>query len=185
MGTIKNFKYKLIKNFISEDEKNLMKNYCIMKHRNNFNSFDEDQSDNRDTMFYGDPMTESLMLKKRDFMEKETGLKLSPTYSFWRCYTKFADLKKHKDRPSCEISVTVNIGSDGTKWPIFINNKKFICEPGDGVIYLGCEYEHWREEFKGDYSIQTFLHYVDKNGPNKEWVLDKRKQFGLDKNLEI
>jgi hypothetical protein len=37
-------------------------------------------------------------------------------------------------------------------------------EPGDAAIYSGCEIEHWREEFKGDWHAQTFLHYVDKNG---------------------
>ena len=185
MGTIRDLKYKLVKNFLSKDEINLFKNYCIIQHRNNYHNFDDLQSDNRDTKYYADPLAESLMLNKLSLMQKETNLELLPTYSYWRLYTKFADLKKHTDRPSCEISVTVNIDSDGTDWPIIINGKSFDCKPGDGVIYLGCEYEHWREEFVGDYYIQTFLHYVDKNGPNKEWSMDKRKQFGLDKTQEI
>ena len=180
MGTIKNFKYKLIKNFISEEERNILKGYCELKHRNNFNSFDDLQSDNRDTMYYGDPITDTLMLNKKIIVEKETGLNLLPTYSFWRCYSKFANLEKHVDRPSCEVSVTANIGSDAG-WPLYVNGEKFDCEAGDGVIYLGCEYEHWREEFSGDYCIQTFLHYVNKDGPNKEWHKDKRKLFGQNK----
>ena len=101
------------------------------------------------------------MVNKLDLMQKETGLELLPTYAFWRMYTINADLKKHKDRESCEISATVMLGSDGTPWPIFIGGTEINLEPGDAAIYLGCEVEHWREEFKGDWHTQTFLHYVD------------------------
>jgi hypothetical protein len=96
-------------------------------------------------------------------------------------YTLNANLDKHKDRPACEVSVTVMIGSDGTKWHIFMAGKEFELKTGDAVIYLGCELEHWREEFKGDWHAQTFLHYVNKNGPNKEWHLDKRLTLGQQK----
>jgi hypothetical protein len=46
------------------------------------------------------------------------------------------------------------------------------------LFILGCEIEHWREEFKGDWHAQTFLHYVDKNG---EWF--KIKNGLKDKRL--
>ena len=181
MGTIKDFKYKLIKNFLTKEEINLLKDYCRIKHRTNINSFDFHQNDNGDTYFYGDPVMESLMINKIKIMEKETGLELYPTYAFWRMYTMFADLKKHKDRPACEISVTVMIGSDETKWPIFMDGNQIELEPGDAVIYLGCELEHWREEFKGDWHAQCFLHYINKNGPYKEWAKDKRFLYGTTK----
>mgnify|MGYP003649126177 FL=1 len=175
MGTIgKDFNYKLIKNFISKQEINLLKVYTEIKHRSNFSKFDFNQSGIGATKFYGDPITESLMFKYKSKMEKVTGKKLLPTYSFWRMYTYNADLKKHKDRPSCEISATVNISNDGTKWPIFMDNKPFNLEPGDAAIYLGCEIEHWREKFKGDYNAQVFLHYVDAFGKNTEYLMDKR-----------
>jgi hypothetical protein len=93
-------------------------------------------------------------------------------------YTINADLKKHTDRESCEISVTVMIGSDGTKWPIYMDGVELYLEPGAAAIYLCCEVEHWRDEFKGDWHAQTFLHYVDKNGLNKEWARDKRIFYG-------
>ena len=181
MGTIKDFKYKLIKNFLTEGEIKLLTDYCRIKHRLNFDSFDLHQNNNGDTFFYADPLMESLMINKMDLMQKETGLELLPTYAFWRMYTMFADLKKHKDRSSCEISVTVMIGSDGTSWPIYMDGTEINMEPGDAAIYLGCEIEHWREEFTGDWHAQTFLHYVDKNGPFKEWVKDKRLMFGMQK----
>ena len=181
MGTIRDHKYKLIKKFLTVEEIKLLTDYCRMKHRINFTDFDHVQNDNGDTSFYGDPLMESLMLNKIELMQKETGLELLPTYAFWRMYTLHADLKKHKDRPSCEISVTVMIGSDGTRWPIYMDGTEINLEIGDAAIYLGCEVEHWREEFTGDWQAQTFLHYVDKNGPNKEWVKDKRLLYGIPK----
>jgi hypothetical protein len=179
MGTIKDFKYKLIKNFLTREEIVLLKDYCRIKHRLNIDSFDYKQNDNGDTSFYADPLMESLMVNKIELIQKETGLELLPTYAFWRMYTLHADLKKHRDRPSCEVSATVMIGSDGTSWPIYINGTEINLEPGDGAIYLGCEIEHWREEFEGDWHAQTFLHYVDKNGLNKEWFKDKRPLYGI------
>ena len=52
MGTIKDFKYKLIKNFLTKEEIKLLTDYCRIIHRINFNSFDFEQSDNGDTRFY-------------------------------------------------------------------------------------------------------------------------------------
>jgi hypothetical protein len=178
MESIKNFKYKLIKNFLTKEEVKLLRDYCRIRHRINYDNFDNIQNKNQDTYFYADPLMESLLVNKLNVMEKETGLELLPTYAFWRMYTMFADLEKHKDRPSCEISVTVMLGSDGTPWPIFMEGTEINMEPGDAAVYLGCEIEHWREEFKGDWHAQTFLHYVDKNGKNKEWFKDKRYLYG-------
>lgn len=172
LGTLKkDFKFKLVKNFLDESELKLLQEYVIISHRNNQSKFDFVQNNNGDTMDYNNPLMCSLLIKKIDRMQKETGLELNPTYAFWRCYSMFSELTKHKDRPSCEVSVTVMIGSDGTKWPIFMDGEAIECEPGDAAIYLGCEIEHWRDPFQGDWHAQAFLHYVDKNGPyaNNKW----------------
>ena len=183
MGIIgKDFKYKKITNFLTKEEVLLLHNYCITSHILNTESFDTVQNNNGDTYFYGDKVMESLLLTKLNLMEKETGKKLLPTYAFWRMYTKFADLKKHTDRKACEISVTVNIGSsEKNSWPIFIEETSVELSPGDGIIYLGCELEHWRKPFNGDWAAETFLHYVDKDGPKKDEYMDKRKCWGIQK----
>ena len=67
--TIKDFKYKLIKNFLNKEEIQLLTNYCRIKHRINFDSFDWMLNDNLDTYFYGDPLMESLMVSKLDLMQ--------------------------------------------------------------------------------------------------------------------
>ena len=44
--------------------------------------------------------------------------------------------------------------------------------PGDAVVYKGCDIEHSRREFEGEEYIQVFLHYVDIDGPYKDHVYD-------------
>ena len=135
---------------------------------------------------YGDIAMETLLLKCQPDMEKATGLKLYPAYTYARIYKKGDILKRHKDRFSCEISTTLNLGGDN--WPIYVEpsgkeNKKGVkvnLKPGDMLIYLGCELEHWREPFEGDECVQVFLHYnnVETKGA-QENMFDGRLHIGL------
>jgi hypothetical protein len=173
MGIIrKDFRYKLIKNFFTKEELKIGTHYYHLMHKRNDSKFDPFQGINNDSVFTDDCFGDVLLMKKKELMEKETGLKLFPTYAYTRFYTHNAQLKKHRDRPSCEISISAMWDSDGTKWPLYVNGKPIEMERGDAVIYLGCEDEHWREPFTGDYHIQTFFHYIDKVGPNKDHVYD-------------
>ena len=184
MGTLKkDFKYKIVNNFLNKDEINIFKNYLNLKLKIKYDSFDHMQiSTTNDSHWYGDPLIETMLLRKIKKMEEETGLKLSPTYGYSRVYTFGAVLDKHKDRHACEISVTVMIGSSGEEWPIYMDGTKLNLNPGDAAIYLGCEVEHWREEFKGDWHMQFFLHYVDKNGNYSHLEVDERPLLGMPKN---
>ena len=67
---------------------------------------------------------ETLLMMVQPKMEKLTGLKLNPTYSYARIYKRGDVLKRHKDRFSCEISTTMNLGGD--PWPIYIESKKSL-----------------------------------------------------------
>ena len=122
-------------------------------------------------------------------METHTGLKLSPTYSYARIYKKGDDLKRHKDRFSCEISTTLNLGGD--PWPIYLEPSgeegkegiKVDLEPGDMLVYRGIDLEHWRYKFEGENCGQVFLHYNNEEHPdaskNKN---DGRVHLGLPKD---
>ena len=129
---------------------------------------------------YSDIAMETLLLKCQPKMEEVTRLKLYPAYTYARIYKKGDILKRHKDRFSCEISTTMNLGGDD--WPIYLEpsgevGKKGIkvdLKQGDMLVYSGCELEHWREKFKGKICGQVFLHYNDINGPFK----DKNKYDG-------
>jgi|TARA_B100000085_G_C18368417_1_gene441273 hypothetical protein len=135
---------------------------------------------------YGDIAMETLMLKCQSIMEKTTELKLYPAYSYARIYEKGHELKRHKDRFSCEISTTMNLGGDN--WPIYLessglNSKKEVkinLKQGDMLVYKGCELEHWREKFEGDECIQVFLHYNNTRTPgSKKNMFDQRPHLGL------
>ena len=134
---------------------------------------------------YSDIAMETLLQKVKPVMEKQTKLKLTETYSYARIYKKGDILARHKDRYSCEISTTLNLGGD--KWPIFLDPTgktgqagiEVNLEPGDMLVYSGCDLEHWREEFKGDNCCQVFLHYNKKDKKAKENLYDKRPHLGL------
>ena len=135
---------------------------------------------------YSDIAMETLLLKCQPAMEKATGLKLYPAYTYARIYKKGDELKRHKDRFSCEISTTMNLSGDD--WPIYLEPSgkegmkgiKVDLKPGDMLVYYGCELEHWREKFKGEECIQVFLHYNNRKTPEaKDNMFDKRIHLGL------
>jgi len=128
---------------------------------------------------YGDPIFDTLLLMGTNKIEAFTGKKLTPTYTYHRLYTTNSELVRHIDRPSCEISTTLYLGSDTTNmpdyydWPMFVGpktgekgtqGKAVHLKPGDLIIYRGCECEHWREPFKGKDHAQVFMHYNESGG---------------------
>jgi len=205
-------KYQIIKKAISYELANFIFNYFLLKrdavawmYKNNI-TYDSgmlgtwtDQQIPNTYSHYGDHVMETLLVKVLPIMAQETGLELIPTYSYARLYKKGDILKRHKDRPSCEISTTINLG--GNPWPIFIDGTgannvineqqnlikpnapagtKVLLEVGDMLVYSGCELEHWREPFEGDVCGQVFLHYNHINGPFAEKNrFDRRPMLGV------
>jgi hypothetical protein len=169
-------KYQVVKNVISYELANFVYNYFLLKrdavawmYKNNitydtglFGTWTDEQIPNTYS-HYADHVMETLMMKVLPKMQQETGLQLVPTYSYARLYKKGDILKKHKDRPSCEISCTLNLGGD--PWSIFIEGTEILLKVGDMLVYSGCDLEHWREPFKGNTCGQVFLHYNHINGP--------------------
>ena len=113
-------------------------------------------------------------------IETVVGEKLLPTYSFITGYTNNSYMSIHKDRPACEVSVSINLAST-FDWGLYITDlqgstTKVITNVGDGVIYLGPQVEHWRDLLitnKPEFYIQTFLHYVKANGKYAKYKDDK------------
>jgi hypothetical protein len=164
MASLKQLTYKTIPGFLDQTELDILKQYCKIKHINNFNNFDMIQNNCGDTYFYKDDLMEIIATRKKEKIEKAIGIKLNETYTFWRCYTYGAELVPHKDRPACEISATVCIDGDKLDWPIYMDGKPHILKPGDAIIYNGCKLKHWRKPYDGDYHMQAFFHYVNKKG---------------------
>lgn len=134
---------------------------------------------------YSDPAMESMLLHLQPIMEEHTGISLFPTYSYYRVYRNGDELFPHTDRESCEISATLcfnyNYDSQVFSWPIYMDGNKVVLNPGDLVIYKGCELTHWREKLNHEeeiWHVQGFFHYVDVNGPYKSFKYDKREHVG-------
>jgi len=186
-------KYQVIKNAISYDLANFIFNYQLLRrdavnfmYENNITADNghygtwSDQQVPNVYSEYSDHVMETLLMKVLPIMKEETGLELIPTYSYMRVYEKGSILKKHKDRPSCEISTTLHLGGD--PWSIFIDNTEINLGIGDMLVYSGCDLEHWREKFEGNICGQVFLHYNHVNGPFADKnVFDERPMLGLPK----
>ena len=133
---------------------------------------------------YGDTLTESILLHLRPAMERATGLRLLPTYSYLRIYETGSVLARHTDRRACEISASLTIGCDAAEsWPLWLESRgrprAIQLRPGDMLLYKGREVPHWREEFGGKYWIQAFFHYVDADGPLASCKFDGRPGLGV------
>jgi len=156
--------YKIIKSFFNKDELDVYQKYCYNKLDANKDFVIKDIQ-SFSPSWYNDPLMTSILYKKLKLVEKESNLKLYPTYAYWRYYIFGGALKKHLDRPACEVSITACI-KKYDNWPITIKKTSFELEEGDAILYAGCIQEHWRPGvYKGEGMAQVFLHYVDQNGP--------------------
>lgn len=174
-------KYFVVKRFLDSALLGTVYKYALKKLLTGEMSLDDGQVPGTPSS-YGDTLMETLLELFRPRVEMLTGLKLHPTYSYFRVYQHGDVLEKHKDRPSCEISLTLTLGYEAAKpWPIFfeLGDHPVPVEllPGDAIVYRGMELKHWRERFEGVRHTGVFLHYVDQNGPLSEWKHDKRENF--------
>jgi len=192
--------YRIVKQAISKELSEFVYSYFLMKRnvaRKFYNeryispyNFDwgvwNDEQIPGTYSHYSDIAMETLLQKLRPSVEKETGLELNETYSYARIYKKGDVLERHKDRYSCELSATLNLGGDS--WPIYLEPSgelgkegiKVDLEPGDMLIYKGCEVEHWRQAFEGENCGQVFLHYNNaSNEKAEENKYDGRPFLGL------
>lgn len=158
---------------------------------------------------YWHPKYRSIHNGIRLRLEQIIGKKLYNTYYYDRFYFPGQELNRHLDRDACEISITVNASTNlSTPWPIWLKtpdvyedetktvvkdpgkNVSLITNPGDGVLYKGCERPHWRDpmpteytrtwygkrvEKKGLYYHQIFFHYVLQDGQRAHCAWDMSK----------
>ena len=213
--SFKTKKYQVIRGALSKELANFIFNYMMLQ-RDAVDFMVKNQKVNPANPFmgnrvdkqipgayskYGDWVMDTLLMYMIPIMKAKTGLELIPTYSYTRLYEKGNILRRHKDRPSCEVSTTVHLGGD--EWPIFLDpsGQTFVIDEfkqtikpgapkgvrvdlkiGDMLIYSGCELEHWREPFQGNVCSQVFLHYNHANGPfAKTNLLDGRPLLGIPK----
>ena len=170
--------------------------------------FDHEPVENQvegSTARYWHPQYRRIHSGVRKKLEGHLGRLLYNTYYYDRFYYPGQELKKHADRDACEISVTIhcstNMKGKSAKWPVWIKtpdiytdekktkvlvsgeNVSMILNPGDGMVYKGCERPHWREPLpppkrktKGEaYYHQIFFHYVLQDGYRAHCAWDRSR----------
>ena len=193
--------YLVVKNLY--DPKKLL--HSVPKERGVFNWRDSDKLDkftyeeietqvSGSVARYWHPQYRKIHSEIRLILEQAIGRKLYNTYYYDRFYFPGQELKKHTDRPACEISVTIHVSTNiKESWPIWIKtpdtfedktmktliasgeNRFVHLEAGDGMVYKGCERPHLRDPMPGlleskinkDESLyyhQIFFHYVLQDG---------------------
>jgi len=191
-----------IKEFLPKEILVVVQNYCLLKYANP-EFISADSQTGSFISHYNDYLMESLMDLSTPVVEKNVQKKLFPTYSFFRIYDRLSDLPVHTDRPSCEYTVALSLGSDPVEKPyeIFVGeaddtsdykyydesrkkfnryriDHKFPMVPNNAIIFKGMEKIHWREYCEHDYFMTVFLHYVDQEGDYKDHKYDKRDRIG-------
>ena len=190
-----------IKDFLPDQLLNVLNSYCIIKYSNK-KEFKIDSQTNSLISEHSDYLMETILDLSTPVVEQNVQKKLYPTYSFLRIYDKGSDLPIHKDRESCEYTVALCLmadpidkpyelfigeADDSSDYKYFDNKKnynryridhKFSMVPNNAVIFKGMDKIHWRETCSHDYFITVFLHYVDQEGPYKEFKFDKRNLLG-------
>jgi hypothetical protein len=150
------------------------KDHCIK-----FGFQGDAQAPNSHSMYNFMPFVR-LLVEKVPEVSELLGEKVLPTYTYARVYKEDSELARHRDRPACEISLTLNLSKD-KDWPIYFQKSdgsetSVELAAGDAVMYLGCQADHWRNKFTGQEYSQLFMHYVRAYG-SKSWAyFDKLQQ---------
>jgi len=170
--------FLFVPNFISQERaQTLNQNFFILERDNG--CVKDHQARHSSAIYNFKPFLELLCQKVNDvsaLIEEQ----VLPTYTYARIYKNGETLARHRDRPACEISLTLHIGGD-VDWSIGIQKPSgeevdLNLQQGDAMLYLGCTADHWRStSFSGQNYSQVFLHYVRSNGPCAWAYFDKKQ----------
>ena len=133
--TFKENGYILIENVLSNDFCKLATQYALFEQMNDVGGKNLEGATAQvpgTHSVYSDSLMESFLQFLKPVAEKHSELELIPTYSYYRIYKPGDVLRPHKDRPSCEISMTLTLDyyytgvDDDYKWPLIMNNKSVV-----------------------------------------------------------
>tara|TARA_Y100001938_G_scaffold124357_1_gene174313 strand:+ start:3313 stop:4044 length:732 start_codon:yes stop_codon:yes gene_type:complete len=186
-----------------------MLDYFDNKNKDIFRHEDVEKQVNGSVSRYNYPKYRRMHTIIRKKLESIVGRELYPTYFLDRFYFSGQKLDRHMDREPCEISVSIHVGTNLPdklkKWPFKIKSldvkdgdriirgeeRSVSLNPGDGVIYKGCECPHWRDpmpspknklslgkKHKEYYYHQIFFHYVLADGLRCQFAWDSSNGSG-------
>ena len=179
--TFNKFGWEYISNIISQEEANsVMENNKIL-----LNDLEPCYNHERGKviMKYAPSSCVFIMKRIQPILEKIVGEELLPTYWFMTTYYNKSFMSRHKDKQTCEISVSMNLESS-VDWELKLTdlqgiNRKLITPVGSGVAYMGYDLYHWRSPLNCDGDkkyTQLFLHFVKKHGEYSIYAYDNDQE---------
>ena len=170
--------FLFVPNFISQERAQaLQKQFKELEENGKYTK--DHQAPNSPAIYNFKPFLE-LLCEKTNEVANLIEEQVLPTYTYARIYKNGEVLARHRDRPACEISLTLHIGGD-VDWSMGIQKPSgeevdLNLQQGDAMLYLGCTADHWRSTpFSGQNYSQVFLHYVRSNGPCAWAYFDKKQ----------
>lgn len=170
--------FLFVPNFISQERAQVLNQEFFILERDN--KCKKDQQAPNSPAIYNFKSFLELLCQKTNEVSHLIEEQVLPTYTYARIYKNGETLARHRDRPACEISLTLHLGGD-IAWDIGIQKPSgeevnLNLNVGDAMLYLGCVADHWRNTpFTGQNYSQVFLHYVRSNGPCAWAYFDKRQ----------
>lgn len=174
--------YVVLQNVFSKQQCLNLSNYMFDLYAQNKLTKDDQcpMSDSFHSDNYSDGAVDIVIDPLAKIIENILHVPLLHTYTYARIYRPGETLKRHRDRPACEISATLTLNYDSEDiWPIFFKETPVTLNIGDLAIYKGCDIEHWRPAFTGNWHVQMFIHYISASGPYKDLV---KKYYSIKKS---
>lgn len=140
---------------------------------------------------YNEPLTISILETYNPVIQSIMQREVLPSYTYCRVYEKGTQLISHRDRDSCEISMTLNLfQTNNEPEPFYVSNKPqeqssqeditvINSYPGEAIVFKGQAtsggYYHWRDPTKSNQHLQCFLHWVYADGKYKDNAFEWKK----------
>lgn len=130
---------------------------------------------------HNEAMSRFLHYETLPLIEKITGKKLKPSYTYLSLYVEGADLPGHTDREECEYTVSFVVDKPkNSEWNIFVDKNKqpvkykgrypknppkeqcvkIDCDAGGLMMFQGTDRIHFREKLKDKFYNIILLHYI-------------------------
>ena len=173
----------IVNNVLKKEVFELLKNFYNKILKNNIFDFGDGNKDFKTNRYncHNEIISRIIHFEMLELVEKITGKKLRPTYTYVSFYVKGAELKAHLDKAECEYTCSLIIDKpEGSKWNLYVHNKKTTreeyelnkkytpdkndcigldCDNNGFMILKGRNNLHFREILEYDYYNVLLLHY--------------------------
>lgn len=180
--------YIVIKNFLPKDFCRFIQVY--FKVRQDTLDYEIDAQNSRSKVFYADPLIETVLLTSCKTLSEITKIDLIPQYSQTFVYGKGDVVNIDQNQLEYDFSTIVCLGnpSQETNNSFYLSKQnhentdnEIFLEEGDLCLYKTSELYLWNKPFNQSWSLQAFMHFTNKNGPNGNKIFDGRRTLGIKK----